>query len=226
MMSSSDLPYLVGFARMWGDQEQRIYLGLDTNVLKGYDDMDLAKLLESWTEEYLCEQKKHNGPEDFFKKKVKALCEEDAKVRKMDGEWEKSHRQNNQRAILVERDYKGEYERFALTPAEFKKQYPEEFQDCFPITKPVSLTISPMIHLWIRPCCVHDADWDKFFSDMEDGLPESNIKSGNLATIRLDLFGELKYEISPGTYVYANSHTGQSEGALLVEWAKEMEAKK
>lgn len=91
-------------------------------------------------------------------------------------------------AILVERDYEGKYERFALTPDEFKVQFPETFR---PINQPNSDTISPLVHIWFAPCEVGDDTWNEFFTDMKVGLPNSDIESGNLATIREDLFGVL-----------------------------------
>ena len=45
-------------------------------------------------------------------------------------------------AILVERDYKGEYERFALTPDEFKAQFPD--YNKIPVFKDGKLTVLPV----------------------------------------------------------------------------------
>ena len=101
--------------------------------------------------------------------------------------------QDNIPAILVERDYKGNYERFALTPDEFANEYPEPVKRASGIVlKADSYTISPMVHIWFSPCTVGDNDWNKFFTDMEWGLPESDIESGNLAYIRDDFFQSLK----------------------------------
>lgn len=86
-------------------------------------------------------------------------------------------------AILVEMDYKGYYERFALTPEEFKEEFPETFEHFGPIVESNSDTLKPFVHIWFEPCVVGDASWDVFFTDMEAGLPESDIESGNLAYI-------------------------------------------
>ena len=93
-------------------------------------------------------------------------------------------------AILVERDYKGEYERFALTPDEFKAQFPETYET-FGIAEANSDTLKPLVHIWFAPCEVGDQTWNKFFTDMESGLPDSDVESGNVATIREDFFGAL-----------------------------------
>lgn len=95
-------------------------------------------------------------------------------------------------AILVERDYKGEYERFALTPEEFKEEYPDVFKKCGPIEGINSVTLSPMIHITFERCTVGGEVWNNFFTNMKMGLPESDIESGNLAYIRQDLFQSLK----------------------------------
>lgn len=87
------------------------------------------------------------------------------------------------KAILVEMDYKGCYERFALTPDEFKEEFPETFEHFGPIEESNSDTIRPLVHIWFEPCMVGDGSWENFFTDMEEGLPESDIESGNLAYI-------------------------------------------
>lgn len=86
-------------------------------------------------------------------------------------------------AILVEMDYKGYYERFALTPEEFEKTFPETYKSFGPIEEGNSDTLKPLVHIWFEPCIVGDASWEDFFTDMEQGLPESDIASGNLAYI-------------------------------------------
>lgn len=75
-----DKTTLVGLARLWGQHEGIIFLpkngeATPDTVMKGYDDMDLARLLESWADEY------YNLPEmvdlsEFFEEKVKGLCED------------------------------------------------------------------------------------------------------------------------------------------------------
>ena len=67
---------LVGLARLWGDYEGRILLSesINTSVMKGYDDMDLARLLESWAEEYYWDDVEFTDLEEFFHAKLKELC--------------------------------------------------------------------------------------------------------------------------------------------------------
>ena len=95
-------------------------------------------------------------------------------------------------AILVELDYKGSYSRFALTPEEFAKEYPETYQEFGPIDKANSETLRPMVHIWFAPCKVMDQKWQMFFTDMASGLPECDVRSGNLANVDEDKFGALK----------------------------------
>ena len=71
---------LVGLARLWGQHEGILFLPQNgevtpDTVMKGYDDMDLARLLESWADEY------YNLPEvvdlsEFFEEKVRELCDD------------------------------------------------------------------------------------------------------------------------------------------------------
>ena len=96
------------------------------------------------------------------------------------------------RAILVERDYKGEYERFALTPEEFEKEFPETYKDFGPIEESNTDTLKPFVHIWFAPCVVGDAAWIEHFTDMEQGLPPSDIENGNLAYVREDFMQSLK----------------------------------
>ena len=95
-------------------------------------------------------------------------------------------------AILVQRDYKGEYERFALTPDEFKEEFPEVSKLIWPIEEANTHTLRPLVHIWYSPVKVGDEQWNAFFTDMEDGLPYGDISNGNLAYIRDDFMGELK----------------------------------
>lgn len=87
------------------------------------------------------------------------------------------------KAILVEMDYKGYYERFALTPEEFEKEFPETYEHFGPIEEENSDTVKSLVHIWFEPCVVGDGAWERHFTDMANGLPESDIESGNLAYI-------------------------------------------
>lgn len=208
-----------------------IYLGLSSHLLRsglsrpcfvmqGYDDMDLARLLERWAEEYYWTgvNPEITALEDFFDAKLKDLCKEYAEKTP---EQDESKTEEPQKVILVERDYKGEYERFALTFDEFRKEYPATYAEFGPFEVACDIncvTISPLVHICFQPCTVGDEDWTKFFSDMEWGLPQSDIDSGNLATIRLDLFGKLKSHISLSTYIRANEHSDANKFDLVKEW--------
>lgn len=95
-------------------------------------------------------------------------------------------------AILVELDYKASYSRFALTQEEFQTRFPETYYIFGPIVESNSDTLKPLVHIWFEPCCVGDDKWTTFFADMADGLPESDIKAGNLAYIDIEKFGKLR----------------------------------
>lgn len=84
-------------------------------------------------------------------------------------------------AILVELDYKGYYERFALTEAEFKRFYPNTYKNlgCEEGTD----TLKPLVHIWFKKTKVESNDWTNFFTDMAWGLPDSDVENGNLAYI-------------------------------------------
>ena len=96
------------------------------------------------------------------------------------------------KAILVERDYKGEYERFALTPEEFETEFPETYKAFGPLGDSGVDTLNPLVHIWFEPCLVGDENWNMFFTDMSAGLPKSDIETGNLACVREDMFYSLK----------------------------------
>lgn len=96
------------------------------------------------------------------------------------------------KGILVERDYKGQYERFALTPEEFENEFPDTYQNFGPIEESNTDTLRPLVHIWFAPCVVGDETWQRHFSDMEYGLPESDIEAGNLAYVREDMMQSLK----------------------------------
>lgn len=103
------------------------------------------------------------------------------------------------KAVLVEMDYKGYYERFALTPEEFQKEFPDTYKNFGPFEGVVNTlgkggelssfeysdsdTLRPMVHIWFCPTNIGSDLWETFFTDMELGLPESDIEAGNLAYI-------------------------------------------
>lgn len=97
-------------------------------------------------------------------------------------------------AILVERNYKGELERFALTTEEFKEEY------CVysPVLARLSLetsgsfTLSPMVHIWYQPAEVGSDTWNRFFTDMTWGLSQGDLDNKNYAFIREDRMRSLK----------------------------------
>lgn len=101
------------------------------------------------------------------------------------------------KAILVERDYKGIYERFALTPEEFNKEFQPFLASDMPVptTHGDSYTLQPLVHMWYCSAEVGGEKWNSFFTDMSWELPESDIESGNLAYIREEFLQSLKDQV-------------------------------
>ena len=97
-----------------------------------------------------------------------------------------------EKAILVERDYKGEYERFAFTEKEFEREFPETVKKGeWPIMEADTDTIAPLVHIWFCPVEIGSELWNQFFMDMSWELPESDFENGNLAYIRDDFIQSL-----------------------------------
>lgn len=93
--------------------------------------------------------------------------------------------------IIVERNYKGEFERFALTPSEFYNKYGSLPNIPDPNGNGDSYTIKPMVHIWYKLTFIGSDEWNKFFGDMTYGLSESSIEAGEKAYIRSDLMESL-----------------------------------
>ena len=75
---TTDTTTLVGLARLWGQNEGITFLpkngeATPDTVMKGYDDMDLAKLLTEWAKEFDALPATADLFE-FFEQKVKELC--------------------------------------------------------------------------------------------------------------------------------------------------------
>lgn len=91
-----------------------------------------------------------------------------------------------QNIVMVERDYKGQYERGIMSLADFKESFPSA--DTTDMSGQ-SETLRPMVHIWYsRP--ENESELQTFLTDMEDGLPQGDIDSGNTAYLRKDLFSE------------------------------------
>lgn len=95
--------------------------------------------------------------------------------------------------VIVERDYKGFYERYALTLDEFQKEFAADLSEGMPAPgfQGSSYTLQSLVHMWYQTTMLGSDLWASFFSDMSFGLSESDIKFGNLAYIRDDLFQSL-----------------------------------
>lgn len=100
-------------------------------------------------------------------------------------------------AVIVELDYKGYYKRYALTLEEFREEFRERIVKGLPDPTEKyddqcyghNYTLRPMVHIWYAYVPVGESLWNRHFTDMEYGLPESDIESGNLAYVD---FGEFK----------------------------------
>lgn len=95
-----------------------------------------------------------------------------------------------EKVVLVERNYKGFYERFALTQEEFYRTYPDAATD----ENEGDFTDKPLVHIWFKKTEIKSPEWIRFFSDMTYELPASDVDSGNIASIRYDLFQSLSLE--------------------------------
>lgn len=94
--------------------------------------------------------------------------------------------------VLIEIDYKGCYERFALTPEEFKRLYKDVRPDIPCETEDGNTyTFRPLVHMWYMLTDIGSAEWCNFFTDMSWGLPQSDIDDDNLSFVAEEKFGEL-----------------------------------
>ena len=89
------------------------------------------------------------------------------------------------KAVLIEQDYKGYYGRYALTIEEFNKKFEFYLNEGMeePCEDGDTYTLSFCVHIWYRLADIHGEAWETFFTDLEWGLPDSDIEDGNLATI-------------------------------------------
>ena len=88
------------------------------------------------------------------------------------------------KAFIVELDYKGVYSRFALTEKDFKENYPNT--DIERMREGDTDTLRPMVHIWAEETVIGSDEWNKFFTDMDYGHPQSDIDTGNVAYIDKD----------------------------------------
>lgn len=107
-----------------------------------------------------------------------------------------------QYAVLIEQDYKGCYERYALTLEEFRNDFERFLDDMLPPTNTEGniYTIRPGVHLWYKQTTIGSPEWDEFFTDMTSGLPNSDINSGNLAHVEYEYMNKLIGEVRETIY--------------------------
>ena len=105
--------------------------------------------------------------------------------------------ESKNKAFIVELDYKGTYERFALTENDFKLEYPDT--DIDRVREGDTDTIAPLVHIWAKEVTVGDNDWKDHFTDMENGLPDSDIENGNLAYVNFDKCSAVLEEVARDT---------------------------
>ena len=100
-------------------------------------------------------------------------------------------------AVIVEIDYKGSYERFALTPDEFSEVFKNYILEgmSVPTREGSTFTLRPLVHAWYMLTEVGSLTWNEFFSERTCGLPESDAHSGNYAYISLDDTLSLKEDV-------------------------------
>lgn len=104
--------------------------------------------------------------------------------------------------VLIELDYKGYYQRFAFLPEEFAEAFPEPWADMgntIEAGHEDSYTVRPLVHIWYRATYVNDHVWNEFFTNMTDGIPESDVEENNLATVELHECKALQYAVEETT---------------------------
>ena len=89
--------------------------------------------------------------------------------------------ESKNKVFIVELDDSGNYERFALTESDFKLEYPDT--DIDRMRDGDTDTLKPFTHIWAKEVTIGDDDWKAHFTDMEQGLPDSDIENGNLAYV-------------------------------------------
>lgn len=96
--------------------------------------------------------------------------------------------------VIVELDCKASYNRYALTLQEFYEEFETRLKEDMPAPSEQagSYTLRPMVHMWYKLVGIGNSYWKKFFTDMEDGLPEGDIQNGNLAHIDFENLRSLK----------------------------------
>lgn len=124
-----------------------------------------------------------------------------------------------EKAIIVEQDYKGYYGRFALTREEFEDSYPETYEAYSNQLDWVGNTdtIKPLVHIWFKEVEIDGDEWNKFFTDMEYQLPESDIESGNTAYIDGTEFGDMSdlyWRVIPKFFVEGRDRRKVHESAM------------
>lgn len=107
-----------------------------------------------------------------------------------------------QYAVLIEQDYKGCYERYALTLEEFRNDFERFLDDMLPPTNTEGniYTIRPGVHLWYKQTTIGSPEWDEFFTDLSSGLPDSDINDTNLAHVEYEYMNELIGEVRKTIY--------------------------
>lgn len=90
-------------------------------------------------------------------------------------------------AVIIEKDYKGTYSRYALTAEEFEHKY-QNFDNNIPAPtiKGIGYTTRPLVHMWYQLVKTDSELWTQFFTNMFWGLPESDIENNNPAYVALD----------------------------------------
>lgn len=88
------------------------------------------------------------------------------------------------KAVIIEQDYKGNYSRYALTLEEFETEYRKPDPDIpVPTEEGDSYTCRLFVHIWFKLVEIGSDEWNKFFTNMLLGLPESDIENDNKAYV-------------------------------------------
>ena len=102
---------------------------------------------------------------------------------------EVSRREDGILAVIVELDNGGTYTRYALTLGDFHNKFEKYLKEGMPEPSydGQTFTLRLFTHIWYQAVKINSCEWQEFFTDMEDGLPHSDIAAGNYASVSKEM---------------------------------------
>lgn len=126
--------------------------------------------------------------------------------------------------VIVQLDYKGSYNRYALTLEEFKNEFEELLEEDmpYPSDRGEAYTLRPMVHVWYRLSEVESRYFEIFFTDMSYGLPASDAEDENLAYIDFDAMTSLKKSVANTVFKMLDIHVLSFESCADAEYGNSL----